>query len=167
MLVLDYDQLVTIARKYDQQSHSTLLSVEEPRRDGDRGTSDWERAKACEEAMGPNGDGFVVVRGIQNYTSLRNRLLPLAQKLALMPNSERATILKVINPSQTSSISILRKRALLPLRPVRVFRVLGFEIASAMPSKKTFTGNYFISSDVFMKTSFYSFLFSSVCVCRS
>lgn len=92
MLVLDYDQLVGFARKYEQQS--TSVSVGEPRPDEGRESSDWEVAKACEEAMGPNGSGLVAVRGMKNYASLRIRLLRLAQQLALMPNSERATILK-------------------------------------------------------------------------
>lgn len=97
MLVLDYDQIVAIVRKHDELSHGTSLSVEKASRDEGW---DWEMAKACEEAMGPNGNGFVAVSGMRNYVSLRNRLLSLAQKLALMPNSERAMILKVTTPFQ-------------------------------------------------------------------
>jgi len=118
MLVLDYDQLVRIARKDDQQS--TSVSEGEPRPDEGRESSDWE-AKACEEAMGANGTGLVAVRGMKNYASLRIRLLRLAQQLALMPNSERATILKVINPTQTSSIDVAKRASLRPLGIFRVF----------------------------------------------
>lgn len=96
MLVLDYHQLVAISRNgsnYDQQSGGALLSVEVPGRDGG-GEPDWGMAVACVEAVGPNGDGFVAVKGMKNYASLRSRLLRLAQRLALMPDLERAAILK-------------------------------------------------------------------------
>lgn len=103
MLVLDYDQLVANLREHDQLSNDTSLSVKKPSRN-----EGWDRemAKACQKAMGPNGNGFVAVSGMRNYVSLRNRLLILAQKLALMPNSERAIILKVTTPFITFCLQI-------------------------------------------------------------
>ena len=99
MLVLDYHQLVAISlhgSKYDEQSNGAVLLMGEPGRDGGR-EPDWGVTEACMEALGPNGNGFVAVKGMNNYSTLRSRLLRLAQKLALMPNLERAAILKVPN----------------------------------------------------------------------
>lgn len=120
MLVLDYDQLLAISRngaEHDQQSSSNS------RRDDGR-ESDWEVAKACEESMGPNGNGFVAVRGMKNYATRRNRLLRLVQKLALLPNSERATILKVISkPLSNFFFQHFAKTGLSSSEAVWVFRV--------------------------------------------
>jgi hypothetical protein len=118
MLVLDYHQLVAISRNgsnCDQQSGGALLSVEEPGRDGGGGP-DWGMADACVEAVGPNGDGFVAVKGMKNYASLRSRLLRLAQRLALMPDLERAAILKVQNLVQNLFYEDIEKMGPSPAR---------------------------------------------------
>lgn len=55
-----------------------------------------DMGQVCMEAVGPSGQGFIAVRGVRGYDSLRGRLLPLARKLALMPNVRRLAVLKVL-----------------------------------------------------------------------
>uniref|UniRef100_A0A7I4CBD6 Isopenicillin N synthase-like Fe(2+) 2OG dioxygenase domain-containing protein n=1 Tax=Physcomitrium patens TaxID=3218 RepID=A0A7I4CBD6_PHYPA len=70
MLVLDYNLLVSISRssqpKLEQSSSdgASLELDEEP---------EFSLAKACVEAMGPAGEGFVAVRGMENYARLREQ----------------------------------------------------------------------------------------------
>lgn len=46
-------------------------------------------------SLGPCGAGILAVRGVPEVPTLRKRLLPLARKLALMPDATRRPILKV------------------------------------------------------------------------
>lgn len=126
MLVLDYHQLVALSRHGSnphQRNNGALLSVQEPGDDG-RAEPDWGVADSCMEAMGPNGDGFVAVRGMRDYASLRSRLLRLAQTLALMPTSERAAVLKVIYRVKT--FSQLELYEYLPLSLTEIGILSGF-----------------------------------------
>ena len=47
------------------------------------------------DALGPSGPGLLCVVGIPEVSDLRSELLPLARKLALLDNKDRARILEV------------------------------------------------------------------------
>lgn len=46
-------------------------------------------------SLGPCGAGLLAVRGVPEVDTVRKRLLPLARKLALMPDATRRPVLKV------------------------------------------------------------------------
>ncbi|KAH9327241.1 hypothetical protein KI387_007419 [Taxus chinensis] len=47
-------------------------------------------------ALGPNGPGLLAITGVPNVQLLRNTLLPFARKIALMDDTQRRHILKVL-----------------------------------------------------------------------
>jgi hypothetical protein len=47
------------------------------------------------EALGPRGRGFVAVRGVPQFRELRDKLLPLAKEIALMPEAQLPSFLRV------------------------------------------------------------------------
>lgn len=47
------------------------------------------------KALGPSGPGLLSIAGVPKADELRRTLLPLARKLALLENRDRARILKV------------------------------------------------------------------------
>ncbi|CAM6048279.1 unnamed protein product [Sphagnum compactum] len=49
---------------------------------------------AIMEALGPRGRGFVVVRGVPQFRELRDKLLPLAKEIALMPEAHLPSFLR-------------------------------------------------------------------------
>jgi hypothetical protein len=50
---------------------------------------------AIMEALGPRGRGFVAVRGVPQFRELRDKLLPLAKEIALMPEAQLPSFLRV------------------------------------------------------------------------
>ncbi len=50
---------------------------------------------AIMEALGPRGRGFVAVRGVPQFRELRDKLLPLAKEIALMPEAQLHSFLRV------------------------------------------------------------------------
>jgi hypothetical protein len=49
---------------------------------------------AIMEALGPRGRGFVAVRGVPQFRELRDKLLPLAKEIALMPEAQLPSFLR-------------------------------------------------------------------------
>jgi hypothetical protein len=49
---------------------------------------------AIMEALGPRGRGFVAVRGVPHFRELRDKLLPLAKEIALMPEAQLPSFLR-------------------------------------------------------------------------
>lgn len=49
---------------------------------------------AIMEALGPRGRGFVAVRGVPQFRELRDKLLPLAKEIALMPEAQLHSFLR-------------------------------------------------------------------------
>jgi hypothetical protein len=50
---------------------------------------------AIMEALGSRGQGFVAVRGMPQFRELRDKLLPLAKEIALMPEKQLPSFLRV------------------------------------------------------------------------
>ncbi|CAK9253714.1 unnamed protein product [Sphagnum jensenii] len=49
---------------------------------------------AIMEVLGPRGRGFVAVRGVPQFRELRDKLLPLAKEIALMPEAQLHSFLR-------------------------------------------------------------------------
>ncbi|KAL8142550.1 hypothetical protein V2J09_015582 [Rumex salicifolius] len=79
---LSYSDLITLS-----SDEISLPSVDEIRR--------LEIVSgAVMENLGPNGPGLLTITGVPGASALRKTLLPLARKLALLPNDDRKRILK-------------------------------------------------------------------------
>ncbi|KAL3702322.1 hypothetical protein R1sor_020344 [Riccia sorocarpa] len=60
--------------------------------------------------LGPAGPGLLAVRNVPGVAELRKRLLPMAQKLALMPDELRRDVLKVANDAFYENVSSLDRK---------------------------------------------------------
>ncbi|PKA48803.1 hypothetical protein AXF42_Ash020977 [Apostasia shenzhenica] len=79
--------------------YSDLVVLSSPSAAASLSRKDLERIEAISDAvmkaLGPSGPGLLSIAGVPKAPALRSALLPLARKLALLGNKERAQVLKI------------------------------------------------------------------------